>query len=176
MRKVSARFVVCLAVPAFGQQPPAAAPPAAAPAAEEATHIRLEKSELKWGEGPASLPKGTKAAILEGDPTKAGPFTLRIQMPANYKVPPHTHPAVEHVTILEGEGYMGMGEKFDEKEAKKLTAGGFSVMPAKHAHFFFTKKKTMIQLHGIGPWGITYINPADDPRNAAAATPAAAPK
>ncbi len=130
------------------------------------THVVYTAAELKWGAAPPGLPKGARAVVLEGDPSKAGPFTLRAEFPPNYKIMPHWHPAIEHVTVLSGELSVGAGEKFDPAAAKKLGPGGFAVMPIKHVHYAFTRgQKTIIQLHGIGPWGITYINPADDPRN-----------
>jgi len=188
MRKARYLFIsiaaVALATTAFAQQnkpmggapvmkpaPPAAAAPVMAE--EAGPHVMLTAAELQWGDAPPALPKGSKVAVLEGDPSKPGPFTMRAQVPAKYKIPPHWHPAVEHVTVITGEVYMGSGEKFDEATAKKLPAGGFAVMPTKYVHYFFTKKKAVIQIHGIGPWGITYVNPADDPRNAAPAAPAA---
>lgn len=129
-----------------------------------ASHITVNNNDMVWKDGPASLPAGAKIAIVEGDMSKAELFTVRLSFPANYKVPPHWHPAVEHVTVLKGALYMGMGEQFNEGAATKLGEGGFGLMPVKQAHFAFTKKRTVIQLHGMGPWGITYINPADDPR------------
>src|SRR3970040_799209 len=72
-------------------------------------HIMVVPSDLKWVDGPQSLPKGAKIAVLEGDPSKPGPFTMRAKMPANYKIAPHTHPAVEHVTVISGTCYMGLG-------------------------------------------------------------------
>lgn len=129
-----------------------------------APHVTVNNNDMVWKDGPASLPAGAKIATIEGDMSKAELFTVRLSFPANYKVPPHWHPAVEHVTVLKGAFYMGMGEKFDEAAAVKLGEGGFALMQIKQAHFAFTKKRTVIQLHGMGPWGITYINPADDPR------------
>jgi Domain of unknown function (DUF4437) len=154
---------------------PPVAPPMQPMEPNAGTHVMLGPNELQWVDGPPSLPKGAKVAVLEGDPSKAGPFTMRAQVPAKYKIPPHWHPGIEHVTVLSGEVYMGSGEKYDEASAKKLPAGSFAVMPVKYNHYFFTKKKAVIQLHGMGPWGITYINPADDPRNAGGAPPAATP-
>jgi hypothetical protein len=130
-----------------------------------AGHIMILPTNLTWTDGPASLPQGIRATVLEGDPTKAGPFTMRLKLPANYKVPPHWHPAIEHVTVLSGSFYMGLGEVFDESKAKMLPVGGFTAMAIGVRHFAFTKEESMIQLHGIGPWGITYVNPTDDPRN-----------
>ena len=128
-------------------------------------HILVVPADITWKDGPASLPKGIKSAVVEGDPTKAGPFTMRIKLPANYKIPPHSHPAIEHVTVVSGSFHMGLGEVFDESKATKLPLGGFAVMQIGTRHFAFTKEEATIQLHGIGPWGITYVNPADDPRN-----------
>ena len=128
-------------------------------------HIMVVPSDLKWVDGPQSLPKGVKVAVLEGDPSKPGPFTMRAKIPANYKIAPHTHPAVEHVTVISGSCYMGLGGVFDASKATELTVGGFAAMEVGTQHFFFTKTECEIQLHGIGPWGITYVNPKDDPRN-----------
>lgn len=130
----------------------------------QADHIMLLPTNLTWTDGPASLPKGIKSTVLEGDPRKAGLFTMRIKLPANYKIPPHWHPAIEHVTVLSGSFYMGLGEVFDESKATKLPVGGFTAMEIGTRHFAFTKEAATIQLHGIGPWGITYVNPTDDPR------------
>ena len=56
----------------------------------QADHIMLVPTDLTWKDGPASLPKGVKSTVLEGDPTKAGPFTMQLKLPANYKIPPHS--------------------------------------------------------------------------------------
>jgi len=128
-------------------------------------HIMVNTADFKWMDAPPGLPPGAKVAVLSGDPSKAGPFTLRVMMPANYKVPPHTHPTYENVVVLEGTLNMGSSEKFDESKATALNAGGYSAIPANHPHFVFTKDKATIQVNGEGPFTITYINPADDPRN-----------
>lgn len=130
-------------------------------------HIMVIPANLTWKEGPASLPKGVKSAVVEGDPTKAGPFTMRLSLPANYKISPHWHPAIEHITVLSGSFYMGLGEVFDEAKATKLPVGGFAVMAIGTRHFAFTKEESTVQLHGVGPWAINYVNPKDDPRNPA---------
>lgn len=128
-------------------------------------HVMIVPSDLKWVDGPPSLPRGAQTALLEGDPAKAGPFTMRAKLPAHYKIPPHWHPAIEHVTVIAGSFYMGLGEKFDEAKATKLPVGGFAVMEIGTRHFAFTKDEgAIVQLHGIGPWGINYVNPNDDPR------------
>jgi quercetin dioxygenase-like cupin family protein len=78
---------------------------------------------------------------------------------------PHSHPVDEHITVIEGSFYMGLGDKFDENTGKEIPAGGFAVMVTGTHHYAFTKKECIIQLHGMAPWGINYINPTDDPRN-----------
>jgi quercetin dioxygenase-like cupin family protein len=128
-------------------------------------HSMMIPSEFNWVDGPPSLPPGIKVAVLEGDPSKEGPFMMRIQLPADYKIPPHFHPAIEHVTVISGSFYMGHGEQFKPDAAKELTPGGVAVMATGERHYAFTKKKAEIQLHGIGPWGITYVNSKEDPRN-----------
>jgi quercetin dioxygenase-like cupin family protein len=103
-------------------------------------------------------------AMIQGDPKNPGLFAVRFRLPADYKIPPHFHPADEQVTVLAGAINMGMGDKFDTSKATALPRGSFSIVPAKANHFAFTKEETVIQVHGIGPWSITYVNPADDPR------------
>jgi hypothetical protein len=132
--------------------------------AETKGHVMVTPSTVAWGPGPASVPVGAQAAVLEGDPAKPGPFTLRLKMPDGYKIAPHYHPADEHVTVIQGTFVLGMGEKFEQSAGRDLTVGSFAVMPTGTRHFAWTKGETIIQLHGIGPWGLTYANPADDPR------------
>jgi hypothetical protein len=120
--------------------------------------------QLKWVDAPPGLPRGAKVAILQGDPTKPGPFTLRARMPAGYKIPAHWHPTDENVTVISGVFHMGMGEKLDTSVGHPLPAGGFMAMPARAHHFAWATRDTIIQVHGTGPFEITYINPLDDPR------------
>jgi quercetin dioxygenase-like cupin family protein len=141
---------------------------AEAPPADTGKHILVTPSAIQWADGPPSLPPGAKAAVVEGKPNEPGLFTMRVKLPANYKIPPHWHPADEHVTVLSGSFRMGVGEKFDEKALHDLPVGGFAVMAKGTRHFAMSKGVTVLQLHGIGPWGINYVNPADDPRQAAA--------
>jgi quercetin dioxygenase-like cupin family protein len=105
-------------------------------------------------------------AVLEGDPTKEGPFVVRFQFPDGYHVPPHTHPKTERVTVISGILHLSTGETLDRSSAKKLPAGSFGYWPAGMIHTAWSEGETVIQLHGIGPWQINYVNPADDPRNA----------
>ena len=120
---------------------------------------------LKWQDGPPSLPPGAKFVVLEGDPTKTGPFVMRAKMPDGYKVPPHTHPKPERLTVLSGTFYLGMWDRFDPAKGEEMPAGSYGSWPAGMKHFGWVKGETVIQIHGEGPWGIDYVNPADDPRN-----------
>jgi quercetin dioxygenase-like cupin family protein len=130
-----------------------------------ADHIMVMPADIKWGPSPPGLPAGAQTAVIEGNPANPGLFTMRAKIPAGFKIMPHSHPADEHITVLEGSCYMGLGDKYDEKEARKMVTGAFGVMNVGTRHYFFTREACTIQLHGMGPWGITYVNPADDPRN-----------
>jgi hypothetical protein len=129
-------------------------------------HVMVTPEEANWGAAPPGLPAGAELAVLEGDPAAAGPFTMRGKFPDGYTIPPHTHPADEHVTVIQGTFLMGMGDQFSESAMKELPAGSFAVMPVGTRHFAKAKGETIVQIHGTGPWGITYVNPSDDPRNA----------
>src|SRR5213083_3591472 len=131
---------------------------------EQAKFYPSEK--IEWKDGPAALPAGAKVAVLEGDPTKEGPFVVRLQFPDGYHIPPHTHPKTERVTVISGALYLATGESLDRNSAKKLPAGSFGYWPAGMKHTAWSEGETVIQLHGIGPWQINYVNPADDPRSA----------
>ncbi len=120
--------------------------------------------ELFFKPGPPSLPPGVQFQVIEGDPAKEGQFTMRLKLPDQYRIPPHWHPAIEHVTVLDGTFRIGMGEKFDESRLQDLGPGGFVALPPGHRHFAASNGETTIQLHGIGPWKIHYVNPNDDPR------------
>lgn len=122
-------------------------------------------AEVSWKDGPASLPAGAKMAVLEGDPSKEGFFTMRLWLPDGFKISPHFHPKVEHVTVLKGTFNFGMGAKFDQTATREMPEGTFGFWPAGMQHFAWAKGETILQLHGIGPWMITYVNPSDDPRN-----------
>lgn len=121
-------------------------------------------ADLQWKDGPPSLPAGAKFAVLEGDPAKEGLFTLRLRLPDGYQIPPHYHSGVEHVTVVSGTFNVGLGDKFDKSATKAMPAGTFGYWPPPMRHFAWTQGETTLQLHGLGPWTITYVNPADDPR------------
>jgi len=129
-----------------------------------AEHTLVQPEQIEWRDGPPSLPQGARFAILEGDPAEEGSFTMRLQLPAGFQIPPHTHPRTERVTVLEGEFRLGHGREFREENLETLPPGGFFIMPPGMEHFAQTDRGTVIQLTGTGPWSINYINPEDDPR------------
>src|SRR5262245_15429548 len=155
---LAAISVLVLAAPLRGQPQ--------APPHREGGDIELYPADkIQWKEGPPSLPKGARMAVLEGDPGKEGPFVFRVKLPDGYRVPPHTHPKTERVTVISGIFHIGMGEKFDEKATKPMPAGTYGYWPAGMTHFVWAKGETVLQFHGMGPWSIKYVNPSDDPRN-----------
>jgi quercetin dioxygenase-like cupin family protein len=152
-----ARPLVLIA--AFGLVPAAAARaqmdhPAAAPA-------------VTWGPAPAFFPAGARFAVLQGDPGQSGVYTVRLELPAGYVIRPHFHPTDEHVTVISGTFLVGMGDQVDEQQALTLGAGGFITAPAQAHHFAVAREKTVVQVHGQGPFAITYVRPSDDPRTVA---------
>jgi hypothetical protein len=131
-----------------------------------ADHGMFSPDSIQWIDGPKSLPPGAKMAVLKGDPSKENVFVIRLKVPAGYQIKPHWHAAFENVTVISGEANLGMGDTFDKTKGAKLPAGGFGFLaPASH-HYFWVDQETVIQLHGLGPWQIYYLNPADDPRTA----------
>ena len=127
-------------------------------------HLLLDPGKLTWAAVP-SLPPGAQIAVIEGPMNQAVPFTIRLKFPDNYRIPPHWHPAVERLTVLSGIFHLGSGESFDKAKAETLPAGGIAIMPAQMRHYAWTTGETVVQLHGTGPWGVTYVNAAEDPRN-----------
>ena len=122
-----------------------------------------EPSKIEWRVAE-TLPPGAMIAVLEGDPTQAGFFTMRLKMPDGYRVPPHWHSQQERVTVISGVLNLGSGDSLEPSATKALPAGTYSSMPPKMTHFGWMTGETVLQLSAIGPWTITYVNPADDPR------------
>jgi quercetin dioxygenase-like cupin family protein len=137
---------------------------AALPAgAADTPHGMFTPSEIKWGDAPPMVPKGAKLAVLYGDPNKDGMFVVRVKLPANYRVPAHSHPTDEVVTVLSGTLFVGMGDKLAPASVKPFPAGSLVVAPAKANHYVLTKQPTVIEISAMGPLQFTYANPADDP-------------
>jgi quercetin dioxygenase-like cupin family protein len=141
-------LVIAFALPALGQEQPH-------------FHTVTAKS-LKWVDTP--LIAGGKVAVIEGPLDKAAPFTLRILFPANSMIAPHFHTAIEHVTVISGTFNVGHGEKFDKGKSKALNRGDVAIMQPNTPHFGWVDKETIVQVHGVGPWTVTFVNLADDPR------------
>lgn len=127
--------------------------------------VTATPNALKWGDAPPGLPTGAKMSVIAGDPTQTGPFVLRMKMPEGYAIPAHHHPTTENVTVISGVMHIGSGDKLDKKSGQMLKAGGFVLLPANMNHFAWSSSPSIIQIHGDGPFAITYVNPADDPRN-----------
>lgn len=140
---------------------PLASPSVSAQA--HADHIQVQPKDLTWNDVP-SLPPGAKVAVIQGPMNEAKPFTVRLKLPANYVIPPHYHPAIEHVTVLSGTFNFGAGDKLDKNKTTILPPGSVLIMPPGMKHYAWTDKETIVQLTGTGPWGITYVDPKDDPR------------
>jgi quercetin dioxygenase-like cupin family protein len=161
MNSPSALLKVSLFGFAFGV---GATAPAAAQSMYTGEHPHMvAPGQLTWADAPAVAP-GAKIAVIEGPLNKAVPFTFRLKIPANSKIAPHTHPSFERVTVLAGTFYFAHGDSYDPAKTTALGPGSVAIMPPDTPMFGYTKQDTIIQLHGTGPWGLTYLNPADDPR------------
>jgi ketosteroid isomerase-like protein/quercetin dioxygenase-like cupin family protein len=123
--------------------------------------VMLPASGVTWGAAPPVLPAGAKMAVVSGDPGKPELFAIRLQLPAGYKIAPHWHPTDEHVTVLSGTFGLGMGETFGT--VKDLPAGSYALLPAGMRHYAMAVTATTVQVDGMGPFVLNYVNAADDP-------------
>lgn len=180
MRRFLAIFIL---LPALLLAQTTAAPKKAAgkaPAAGPAP-IVVTPDKVQWGPAPPVFQPGAQFAVIAGDPSKAGPFIVRLKVPDGYRIMPHWHPTVENVTVLSGEFHVGMGDKFDESSMVTLPAKSTAVVPIHHNHYAMAKGETEVQVNGTGPFKLTYVNPTDDPSKGQASaapkkSPAATPK
>ena len=134
--------------------------------AEDADSMTLVPSDaaVKWQPGPPDLPKGTQIAVLTGDPSKPGPFVLRVKFPAGTVVAPHRHATAENLTVISGDLYHQMGERLDKLQGQVMHPGGFVYLPGGMPHAVWTAGNgSVVQVTGTGPFGVNYVNPADDP-------------
>ena len=136
----------------------------------QSQHVMQTAMEAKWGPAPPMVPPGAQIAVLSGDPSAAGPFAIRLKLPARYAVPAHSHPGDENVLVTTGALFMGMGDKLDKTKGQALPIGGYAFMPANMNHFAYTKQPTVIVIFGQGPVDFKYVDPKDDPRNSPPAT------
>ena len=141
------------------QQASQQADPATQPA-----HTIVSADQVRWAAGPPSLQPGAQAAVLHGDPAKEGLFVMRLKLPAGYSIAPHTHPKPEIVTVISGAFNVGMGGVADKTKVQRLPAGSFFAFDSGMAHYAHVDEETVVQISSTGPWAITYVNPADDPR------------
>lgn len=129
----------------------------------QASAAAQDKDDFKWGPAPAIFPAGAEMAVLQGNPGGTEMFTVRLRFPNGYRIPAHTHPTDENVTVISGHFLVGMGEKFDAASMMTLKPGGFVTAPANHAHYAAAQGPTVVQVHAMGPFAMTYVNPADTP-------------
>jgi quercetin dioxygenase-like cupin family protein len=132
--------------------------------ASEQHHTVVLADAVKWGPAPPSLPPGAQAAVLLGSPAKEGPFVLRLKFPAGYAVPPHRHSKDELVTVISGKFAIGAGEKLDRTIATALPPTSFVHLPAGMPHYALADGEAVVQINGVGPFDVKYVDPKDDPR------------
>ena len=137
---------------------------AVATQAAEQHHTVVSGDAITWGPAPPSLPPGAQAAVLLGSPAKEGPFVLRLKFPAGFVVPPHRHSKDEFVTVISGRFAIASGEKLD-RTASPLPPASFVHLPAGMPHYAWAEAETVVQINGIGPFDVNYVDPKDDPRN-----------
>lgn len=156
------KILGCLVALAF------ACGPVAAQDAAQPAHTFVKPAEIKWGAPPPVFEKGMSFAVISGDPSKDGLYVVRAKVPAGYKIMPHWHPTDEHVTVLSGTFGIGMGETFNAATVTKFPAGGYALLPAQMRHYAVAVTAAVIQIHGMGPFALTYVHPEDDPSQRAA--------
>lgn len=125
--------------------------------------IFIDPADLEWKD-VASMAPPAEIAVIEGDLSAEEPFTIRLSLPAGYRIEPHVHPAYERVTVISGMLHFAHGEEFDADATRPLPAGSIAIMPPGEPMYGYVEENTVIQLHGVGPWGIEYLDPANDPR------------
>lgn len=158
-------LIAALAIAGCSKDAPSGNVPSAPSTAARTSAAPAENSSaqqgVQWSPAPPVFPPGAEIAVLQGDPSKAEPFTVRLRFPNGYKIPPHTHPTTENVTVLAGTFLAGMGAQFDESQMRAFSRDEFVSVPAEHAHYAMARGLTVVQVHAIGPFVLTYVNPAD---------------
>ena len=137
--------------------------------AQDAKSVRMhgivKSGELKW----TPIISGWEIAVVSGNPDNEGEaFTIRFHGKDGAKVPAHWHPTDENITVLKGAFWVGVGEKYDDAQLQPMTVGSFMTMPKEMRHFARAKGDTVIQAHGIGPFKVNWVNPAEVMRPTAA--------
>ena len=138
-------------------------------AAKMPDHGGMTPGDMKWGPAPPVFQSGAEMAVLQGNPGAAGQYVVRLKMPDGYKIMPHWHPTTENITVISGTFHFGTGDTFDDSKGMEMPAGSFGFVGPHMNHFAWTTGETVVQVHGQGPFKLTYVNPADDPTKAKAA-------
>lgn len=159
MRTMRTRYFTTLLSIAVGFAVPLAAQSTATTAAHAAP-----AHTLHWGPAPAVFPAGARMAVVSGDPTTSGTFTVQLSMPGGYHIPPHFHPTDEHVVVKQGTLLVGMGDTLNLTKAHVMHSGQSGDVPAHQHHYAAARGKTVIEVTAQGPFAMTYVNPADDPQ------------
>jgi quercetin dioxygenase-like cupin family protein len=149
--------LVAFTVPTMSQEKEAA----------DSAHKIVHSSDLKW----TPIIKGCEIALVEGNLDAEGqPFVARFHCSDGAKTPPHWHPTDENITVLRGVFLVGMGESFDESKLRAMNVGNFMLMPKEMRHFGMSKGDMILQIHGIGPFKVNWVNPSEvQPPDASAA-------
>jgi quercetin dioxygenase-like cupin family protein len=134
----------------------------------QTVHALDAGSAVRWGPAPPFFAAGARFAVLEGDPSGPGVYTVRLELPAGYVIKPHFHPTDENVTVLSGSFVVGMGDTASARLGQVLNVGGFISLPAQAHHFAMARTACVVQVHGEGPFAITYVRAEDDPRSTSA--------
>lgn len=138
------------------------------PAMKMPDHGLTTPGDIKWGPAPPVFQAGAQMAVLSGNPGSAGAYTVRLKMPDGYRIMPHWHPTTENVTVISGTFHLGTGPKFDQAKGSEMPAGSFGFVGPHMQHYAWATGETVVQVHGMGPFKLVYVNPADDPRPRAA--------
>ena len=114
----------------------------------------------------AAFPPSARLAVVVGDPTKPGPYVIRVKVPSGVKLMPHKHPEDRVYTIISGVFYIGLGDQFDANKLQAYPPGSVIVLPGNTPHFHWARSGEYVsQVQGIGPLGLEYLDSRDDPRN-----------
>ena len=124
----------------------------------------IRSEDLEW-KAFAAFPPEARLAVVVGDPSRPGLYVIRVRLPAGVKLMPHAHPEDRVYTVLSGVFYIGQGEKFDESRLEAYGVGTVIVLPGGQPHFHWARSGEYVtQVTAIGPLGLSYVNPVDDPR------------
>ncbi len=120
---------------------------------------------IDWEPFPA-FPAAARLAVVVGHPSEAGPYVIRVKVPSGVQLMPHRHPEDRVYTVISGVFYIGLGEEFDAAKLEAFPPGSVIVLPGETPHFHWAKSGEYVsQVTAIGPLGLEYVDPGDDPRN-----------